>query len=134
MSKSSAAKKARRKKRITSRNDGWLTEAQHAEIKGVARIANEIIPRGWEFDHEMSSERLLTWYYPESGAEPDDEAVEPVTRIWLDDPDAPHVLLVGSSDGDPDVVLTVEQLLARLPEIEAHRLGARPPNLVGAPT
>ncbi|OPX06519.1 hypothetical protein [Mycobacterium sp. AT1] len=124
MSRATAAKKARRKKRAVARNDRWLPDELHAEIKGVARIANEIIPRGWEFDHDFSTDDFVTWYYSPSAVEDDeDESVEPVTRIWLTDPDEPHVILVGSGEDDGDVALTVDELLARLDEFEAHRAG-----------
>lgn len=123
MSRASAAKKARRKKRAVARNDRWLPDDMHAEIKGVARIANEIVPRGWEFDRDFSTDDFVTWYYPPSATEDDgeDESVEPVTRIWLTDPDEPHVILVGSGEDDGDVALTVEELFARLDEFEGHR-------------
>jgi hypothetical protein len=124
MSRSSAAKKARRKKRVGARNESWLSAELHAEIKGVARIANEIIPRGWEFDHEYSTDEFVTWYYPPSGVEESeetDESVEAVTRIWLTDPDEPHVILVGGSEDAADIVLTVEELFARLTEFEEYR-------------
>ena len=123
MSRSSAAKKARRKKRLGARNEAWLPPEVHADIKGVARIADEIIPRGWQFDREYSTEQFVTWYYPPSGVDPADESAEAVTRIWLEDPSEPHVLLVGSTAADEDVSLTVEELFARLPEIEAYRVG-----------
>ena len=127
MSKASAAKKSRRKKRVSARNESWLPDEVHADIKGVARIANEIVPRGWEFDRDFSTEELVTWYYPPSGSQEDasdrDEAAEPVTRIWLTDPAEPHVILVGSTEDTPEVALTVEELFARLDEIEAHRSG-----------
>ena len=124
MSRSSAAKKARRKKRVGARNDSWLPEELHAEIKDVARIANEIIPRGWEFDHDYSTEDFVTWYYPPSGVDESDDpeaSAEPVTRIWLTDPQEPHVILVGSGEDAEDIVLTVEELFARLAEFEAYR-------------
>lgn len=121
MSRASAAKKARRKKRAVARNDRWLPDEMHAEIKGVARIANEIIPRGWEFDHDFSTDDFVTWYYPPSAVEELDEELEPVTRIWLTDPDEPHVILVGSGEDDGDVALTVDELFARLDEFEGHR-------------
>jgi hypothetical protein len=128
MSRSSAAKKARRKKRQVARNDRWLPAEVHADVEGVARIANEIVPRGWEFDREYSSESFITWFYPPSGVEVDDESVEPVTRIWLSDPEEPHVILVGSGQDDGvDYQFTVEELFARLDEIEGHRLGDPPP-------
>jgi len=122
VSRSSAAKKARRRKRVVARNDSWLPDEVHAEIKGVARIANEIIPRGWEFDTDFSTDDFVTWYYPPSAADDTvDEDSEPVTRIWLTDPDEPHVILVGSGEDDGDVTLTVEELFARLDEFEGHR-------------
>jgi hypothetical protein len=123
MSRSSAAKKARRKKRVGARNEAWLPDEVQADVKGVARIADEIIPRGWEFDREYSTEEFVTWYYPPSGSDVDDETAEAVTRIWLRDPEEPHVILVGATETDGDTTLTVEDLFARLPEIEAHRPG-----------
>ena len=124
MSRSSAAKKARRKKRQFGRNDRWLPAEVHADVEGVARIANEIIGRGWEFDREFSTENFITWFYPPSGVELDDESVESVTRIWLSDPDEPHVILVGSGEADGvDYQFTVEELFSRLDEIEAYRIG-----------
>jgi len=123
VSRASAAKKARRKKRAVARNDRWLPDEMHAEIKGVARIANEIIPRGWEFDHDFSTDDFVTWYYPPSAVDELDEELEPVTRIWLTDPDEPHVILVGSGEDDGDVALTVDELFARLDEFEGHRAG-----------
>lgn len=124
MSRSSAAKKARRKKRQVTRNDRWLPADVHADVEGVALIADEIIGRGWEFDREFSTENFVTWFYPPSGVEPDDESVEPVTRIWLSDPETPHVILVGSDGSDGvDYQVTVEELFARLDEIEAYRIG-----------
>ena len=51
----------------------------------------------------------------------DDERTEAVTRIWVSDPEEPHVILVGP-DGI-DEALTVEQLFERLETIEAYRPG-----------
>ncbi|MCW2557279.1 MAG: Uncharacterized protein JWP55_1243 [Mycobacterium sp.] len=123
MSKASAAKRARRKRRLVARNERWLPDEVHADVEGVALIAGEIIARGWEFDREFSTENFITWFYPPSGVEVDDESVEPVTRIWLSEPDEPHVILVGSGEADGDYQFTVEQLFARLDEIEAYRIG-----------
>ena len=123
MSKSTAAKKARRKRRITARNDRWLPDDVQADVEGVARIANQIVGRGWEFDREFSTESFITWYYPPSGAELEDESVEPVTRIWITDPAEPHVILVGSSEAGRDYTFGVDDLVARLDVIEAYRFG-----------
>ena len=73
MSKASAAKKARRKRRLAARDDRWLPDDVHADIEGVAHIANQIIPRGWEFDREFSTGGLVTWCYPPSAIEVDDD-------------------------------------------------------------
>jgi hypothetical protein len=132
MSRSNAGKKSRRKKRLANRNLNWLPDEVHADVKGVARIANEIVPRGWEFDHDYSTEGFLTWYYPPSGLEASedlDESLEPVTRIMLTDPEEPRVLLVGSGEGDAEFVLTVDGLFAQLDAIEAYRLGEPIPEL-----
>ena len=93
MSRSSAAKKARRKTTAGRPQRGWLPDAVHADVKGVARIADEIIPRGWEFDPEFSTERVRHLVLPAVGGRggADDESVEAVTRIWLRDPEEPHV-------------------------------------------
>jgi hypothetical protein len=124
VSKSTAAKKARRKRRIAARNDRWLPPDVQADVEGVAHIANQIVGRGWEFDQEFSNENFITWYYPASAAEFDDEAVEPVTRIWVTDPAQPHVILVGSSDvAQGDYVFDVDGLFARLDTIEGYRAG-----------
>jgi len=123
VSKSTAAKKARRKRRITARNDRWLPDDVQADVEGVARIANQIVGRGWEFDGEFSTESFISWYYPPSGAELEDESVEPVTRIWTTDPAEPHVILVGSSEAGRDYTFSVDDLVARLDVIEAYRFG-----------
>src|SRR4051794_2742725 len=122
MSRSSAAKKSRRKRRGSARNEGRLLPADvRDDVNGIARIEDKIIPRGWEFDPHFSTGEFVTWYYPPSGVEVDeerDESAESVTRIWLTDPEEPHVILVGSTEDAADVGLTVEALFARLGEIE----------------
>jgi hypothetical protein len=126
--KASADKKARRKKRLASRNERWLSPDAHAEVEGVAKIANVIIPRGWVFDAESSRGDVISWHYPPSevDVDVDDDSVEAVTRIWLSDPAEPHVLLAGSTEGDgSSYSFGVDELFARLPAIEAYR--AQPP-------
>lgn len=132
MSRSSADKKSRRKKRLASRNLNWLPDEVHADVEGVARIANEIIPRGWEFDRDYSTGDVLAWYYPPSGIEASedlDEALESVTRIMLTDPEEPRVLLAGSGEGDTELRFTIDALFAQLDAIEAHRRGEPVPEL-----
>lgn len=124
-----AAKKARRKRRLAARNDRWLSDEAHADVVGVAAIANQIIPRGWEFDRDFSTEDFITWYYPPSAVEvaDDDEDTEPVTRIWVSDPEEPHVILAGAGGGE--AVLTVDELFERLEVIESYRVGTAVPEL-----
>jgi hypothetical protein len=130
MSKQSAAKKARRKKRLSTRNDSWLPDEVHAEVQGIARIADEIVPRGWVYDDEYSTDDFITWYYPESGIElADDDVREPVTRIWVSDPQAPQLVLVGTAEDGAIYNLDLEQLSAGLDAIEAYRVGDEPPQL-----
>jgi hypothetical protein len=126
--KSNADKRARRKKRLASRNERWLSPDAHAEVEGVAKIANAIIPRGWVFDAESSSGDVISWYYPPSSVDGEiNDSVEAVTRIWLSDPTEPHVLLAGSTEGDGNSYsFGVDELFARLPAIEAYR--AQPPS------
>ncbi|TXH22596.1 MAG: hypothetical protein E6R06_16805, partial [Mycobacterium sp.] len=62
MSKQTAAKKARRKKRQTTRNANWLPDEVHAEVEAVGRLAGEILPRGWVFDSDYSNDEYLIWY------------------------------------------------------------------------
>lgn len=130
MSKQSAAKKARRKKRLSTRNDSWLPDEVHAEVQGIARIADEIVPRGWVYDDEYSTDDFITWYYPESGIElTDDDVREPVTRIWVSDPQAPQLVLVGTAEDGAIYSLEVEQLSSCLDAIEGYRVGDEPPQL-----
>lgn len=131
MSKASAAKKARRKRRLSARNDRWLPDDVQATVEGVQRIAVQINDRGWEFDRDFSTDSFVTWYYPPSSADVEDDAIEPVTRIWVTDPAEPHVLLVGSGpESEPaEYTFTVDELFARLDAIEAHRLGDPQPTL-----
>jgi hypothetical protein len=129
MSKSSAAKRARRKKRLTTRNDRWLPPDVHADLSGVTGLDEMLTGRGWEFDEAFSSDELLSWFYPPSGVDvpPEitaDESIEPVTRVWLTDPEQPHVILVGSSEADGvDYQFAVDDLEDSLDDIEAFRAG-----------
>lgn len=133
MSKQSDAKKARRKKRQTAGNGSWLPDDVHAEVQGIARIADEIVPRGWEYDAEYSTDDFITWYYPPSGIEMDDDDVrEPVTRIWVSDPQRVQLVLVGTADDGQIYNLDVDQLSAGLEAIEAYRVGDAAPQLDAA--
>jgi hypothetical protein len=128
MSKQTAAKKARRKKRQSARNVRWLPDELQAEALGIARIAEEIGPRGWEYDDEFSGDEFITWYFPPSGVElAEDDVCEPVTRIWVSDPEQAQLVLVGTGEDGFVHGLTVDQLFANLDAIEAYRIGDTPP-------
>jgi hypothetical protein len=128
MSKSSAAKKARRRKRVTTRNDRWLPPDVHADLAGVADLDELLTLRGWEFDEEFSSDEFLSWFYPPSGIDVDSgidaESIEAVTRVWLTDPAEPHVILVGTSEADGvNYQFAADDLEGSLDEVEAYRAG-----------
>ena len=124
MSKQSDAKKARRKKRQSSRDAGWLPDEVHAEVQSIARIADEIVPRGWVYDDEYSTDEFITWFFPPSGVElEDDDPSEPVTRIWVSDPLRPQLVLVGTAEEGVIYSLDIDQLLTNLDVVEAYRVG-----------
>lgn len=127
MSKSSAAKRARRKKRVSTRNDRWLPPEVHADLSAATGLDEALSARGWEFDEDFSSDELLSWFYPPSGIDVPpgaDESTEAVTRVWLTDPAQPHVILVGTRETDGvDYQFAVSDLADSLDEIEAFRAG-----------
>lgn len=127
MSKNSAAKKARRKKRVAARDQRWVPAEVHADLMAATAIDEALSTRGWEYDAEFSTDEFLSWFYPPSAAEFDDEETEPVTRVWITDPAAPHVVLVGSTAVDPIYDFDVEGLVDALADIESYRAGQPPP-------
>ncbi|MGI9164744.1 MAG: hypothetical protein ACR2JI_17755 [Mycobacterium sp.] len=137
MSRNSQAKKARRKKRQTTREARWTpTEPAGALDDPAAQLLSAaeqfddwIVSRGWTFDEENSAEGLATWFYEPSAIEIDDED-EPVTRVWFtvnggedDFPNAVNAVLVGSDEDDGVFTLSPDLLVQRVAEIEAYRPG-----------
>ncbi|BCI51295.1 hypothetical protein NIIDNTM18_05730 [Mycolicibacterium litorale] len=118
MSRKSEAKKARRRKRLAARGPRFVS----VEDDGLL-VDDVITSRGWEFDVEFSTDEMVTWYYPASVLDTDDEAVETVTRIWLTEDEQWHVILVGSGADGIDYVFSAESLLENLETIEAYRAG-----------
>lgn len=129
MSKKSDAKKARRKKRQSSRDSRWvphevveqLQAAQEGIVADLAEFDERITERGWVFDEDESDAHYAIWYYEPSGHEVEDGL--PVTALWLDaeeDGEIVHVTFVGSQEYH---AFTHEQLFAHLDEIEAYRAG-----------
>ena len=148
MSRKSADKKARRKKRQVTRNSRWLPDGapepqpQQEEfddpelVEAVQKFEDWITERGWTFDLEFSTRGLASWYYEPSATEFEDEIHEVVTRVWFTvgeyrDEDFPNLVsaaLVGTggADGAADgAVYTVspDQLIDQIEAIEAYRPG-----------
>ena len=106
MSRKSDAKKARRRKRQAARDASWLpssefdqaiADEEHLDAidDAVARMDDWLTARGWVPDTGNSD--VVSWFYPPSAAQSDDEDLEPVTRIWitLDEDDDAVVLEFG---------------------------------------
>jgi hypothetical protein len=123
VSKTSAAKKARRKKRVASRDHRWMPAEVHADLKAATEIDALLSRRGWEYDEEFSTDEFLTWFYPPSAVEVDDESIEPVTRVFITDAQVPQVILAGSTSDDEVYQFSVEELAAALVEVESYRAG-----------
>lgn len=118
MSKRSEAKKARRRKRQAAKGPRWTPVDDD-----LTAVDDELTERGWEFDVDHSSDEMVTWYFPPSGIDTDDETVESVTRIWLTEDEEWHLILVGSGEDGLDYVFDAEELLESLDAIEAYRHG-----------
>lgn len=139
MSRNSQAKKARRKKRQTTREARWIPaeatgalDDPAAQLLSAAEKFDEwIVSRGWTFDEENSAEGLATWFYEPSAIEIEDEDEdEPVTRVWFtvnggedDFPNAVNAVLVGSDEDDGVFTFSPDLLVERVAEIEAYRPG-----------
>jgi hypothetical protein len=147
MSRKSQAKQARRKKRQAARDASWIPEPAFEELVGaddtadaigeaVAAIDEWLSSRGWGLDSE-SAENLVSWFYPPSAVESDDEEREPVTRIWITvvENDEEVVLefgaaLVGAGGDDETYVLDPETLAEGIAALEAYRPGLPRPEFV----
>jgi hypothetical protein len=124
VSRRSDAKKARRKKRLAARGPRWAPEADDDGL-----VVDDVISsRGWEFDVDNSSDEMVTWYFPPSGFDSEDETVETVTRIWLTEDEEWHVILVGAGADGADYVFSADALLDHLETIEAYRAGDPAPD------
>ncbi len=121
MSRRTEAKKARRRKRRTVREERRLG----GEVLSLEAVDEVLTDRGWEFDVENSTDDIATWFFPTSGVEIPGDTVESVTRIWLgaDDEDTWHVIFVGAGAESVDYVFTADSLLENLEAIEEYRHG-----------
>jgi len=139
VSRQSDAKKARRKKRQTARDDRWmpgdvketLDDVDVELAQAVETFDEWLTARGWTFDAEFSTDTLISWFYEPSAATVVDEVHEPVTRIWItasgeadDFPEGVKAVLVGTGE-DQGALYTVEPevLLAHIDSVESYRPG-----------
>lgn len=138
MSRQSDAKQARRKKRKAAQDAAWIPENIYTELvaadddpiaEAVADIDEVLASRDWVLDVD-GSEHLVSWFYPPSAAECDDEDREPVTRMWItvaEDDDAVALefgaVLVGSGPDDDTYLLDPESLDNEIAALEAYRPG-----------
>lgn len=145
MSRKSDAKKARRRKRQATRDASWLPvpvveriladeDRLDAIDAAVAEIDDWLSPRGWVLDTDNTD--VVSWYFPASVAEFDDDDIEPVTRIWiaLEEDDDEVVLefgsvLVGFRPDDEPYVLDPDTLAVDIDALEAYRSGLPRPVL-----
>lgn len=146
MSRKSQAKQARRKKRQTAREASWIPEPLFDAVRDAAEsdpvaealadIDDRMAERGWVLD-DSNSDRLLSWVYPPSAGEFDDEDREPVSRIWItiEENDDAVVLefgatLVGDGSEAETYVLDPDSLDDDVAALEAYRPGLPRPELV----
>lgn len=147
MSRQSDAKKARRKKRKAAQDASWIPDRVYEELVGaddevydemaeaVADIDDWLSERGWVLDDDTTV-NLVSWVYPPSAAEFDDEDVEPVTRIWItvaeDDEEVVlefGAVLVGFGGADEPYLLGHDSLADDVAALEAYRPGSVRPEL-----
>jgi hypothetical protein len=138
MSRTSDAKKARRRKRQTARDASRLPLSDFdrfgAVDDAVAGIDDWLAPRGWVLDTDNTD--VVSWFYPPSAADFDDDDLEPVTRIWIaldEDGDAVVLefgsVLVGFGAGDDPYVLDPGSLADAVEALESFRPGLPRPVL-----
>lgn len=145
MSRQSDAKRARRRKRQAAREAARIPEevynglvddgGDEAIAEALAGIDEWISGRGWVFDTENAA-NLVSWVYPPSASQFDDENLEPVTRIWITvaEDDEEIVLefgsaLVGFGEHDDPYLLDPGTLADDIAALEAYRPGLPRPDV-----
>ncbi|WNG88229.1 hypothetical protein C6A87_002940 [Mycobacterium sp. ITM-2016-00317] len=131
MSRRTDAKKARRRKRQSARDQTWLPAGVADELQIASELEDfdgRLTGRGWEFSLEVDDETGVAWYWPASEADvaDEDETVN-VTVILLtpeDGGEIAHVVFVGT---DVDYQFNLDELFDHLDAIEAYRIGDPPP-------
>lgn len=125
MSRASEAKKARRKKRHSARNEAWLSAGVVNELEKASELDDfdfRLTERGWVFSEDDEDETGVAWYWPPSEADEVEKAAATVILLTPeDDGQVAHVVFVGTDD---DYQFGLEELFDHLEAIEAHRIGA----------
>jgi hypothetical protein len=138
VSKGSAAKRARRKKRRAARDQTWIPAPVREHLAEQLEKADELeifddrlTARGWEFSEDGDDEVGVAWYWPPSAAEVDDSAAaeddaEQVTATVVlltpeDGGEIAHVVFVGTSE---DYQFGLDELFDHIDSVEAYRMGA----------
>jgi len=150
VSRQSDAKKARRKKRKAAQDSTWIPGQVYEEPVGadeeadgeaeavgeaVAHLDDWLTERGWVLDDDTTA-NLVSWVYPPSAVDVDDDSAEPVTRMWAtvaenDEEVALEfgALLVGTGGDDAAYVLDPTNLAEDLAALESYRPGLARPEL-----
>lgn len=149
MSRSSDAKKARRRRRLAARDSAWpptpvLEDVPTAEAEGdeigeaIGTLDAWLSGRGWVLDAENTADHVVSWVYPPSAGDVDDDDAEPVTRIWIvvdEDDEALELVFgatlvgTGSADDDGPLLLDPETLPDDIGVLESYRVGQPVPVL-----
>lgn len=129
MSRRSDQKKARRKKRQASRNDGWVPARVAEQLEIAAELEDfdaRLTERGWSFSDDPDDG--VFWIWPPSVADVDHDAERADATVVMltpeDDGEIAHVVFVGTAD---DYQFNLEELFDHIDAIEAYRIGDPPP-------
>lgn len=131
MSRQSQAKKARRKKRQSARDEFWIPDRVLEELEiadGLEDFDARLTERGWTFGADTDDGAGVFWIWPDSVAEVDIEAESADATVILLSPEdggqVAHVVFVGMSD---DYQFGLDELFEHIEVIEAYRSGQPQP-------
>jgi hypothetical protein len=131
VSRQSEAKKARRKKRQSARNEFWIPEPVHERLVEEVDIAAELedfdaglTERGWTFSDDPNDEHGAIWFWPPSYVdEVDPDEVVNATVVVLVPDDGGEIAHVIFAGGQENYQFELDELFDHLDRIEAYRLG-----------
>ena len=131
MSKGSAAKRARRRKRQAVRDQTWIPAPVGEHLADQFEIAGELedfdrrlTARGWALSEDDDDEEGVAWYWPPAVAEVEDDTEQVTATVVLLTPDdggeIAHVVFVGTS---LDYQFGFEELFDSIDIVESYRMG-----------